>query len=92
MITTIHEALNNHPGMPHQSTLFSSTQQMIPSGTSSNLISQTTPLQINPNEVNAIKSNRNTSTINDNNIRISQDKEFEQAIILLETKNHNRKR
>lgn len=38
MITIIHEAMNNHPGMSHQSTLFSSTQEMIPSGTSSNLI------------------------------------------------------
>ena len=67
MISTIQEVLTNHPGMP-QSTFLYSPQQTISSGHQINLISQTTPIQLNTNEA---------KTSNENNIRNSQEKESE---------------
>ena len=44
MITTIQEALTNHPGMPNQSRLLYYPQQTVSSGYQTNLISQMTPI------------------------------------------------
>ena len=67
MIYIIQEALTNHPGMS-QSTFLYYPQQTISSGHQTNLISQTTPIQLNTNEA---------KTSNENNIRNPQEKESE---------------
>ena len=67
MICTIQEALPSNPGM-YQSTFLYYPQQTISSGHQTNLISQTTPIQLNTNEA---------KTSNENNIRNSQEKESE---------------
>ena len=72
MISTIQKALTNHPGMP-QSTLLYSSKQTISSGHQTNLISQTTPIQLNTNEA---------KTSNENDIRNAQEKESELAKLI----------
>ena len=74
MTTTIHEEMNNHPGMHQQLPIFNYPQQTNPLGIPPTFISQTTPLPINTNEGDTITNNNDTSTSNNNKIRSSQEK------------------